>query len=461
MSNTPTGGSNHILIYPFSSTHFHPMLELTRRLLTRGLFVTLVVTPNELSFLQQQLLLLYPPPSFQPLVLPAPQVTDDPTRNWVFANVRAMRDLHYPALLDWFRSHPSPPKAVISDLLLGWTHQLASEFGVPRLVFSPTSALAVSVFNSLWRDLPKKEDPGDEDFSVSLETVPNSPSYPWWQLPPPYVDYKEGDSDSEFYRSCELGNLASWGVVVNSFTELERVYVDHLKEEYGSGRVWAVGPLKPDEEEGSGSQSNEDGVMKWLDQRRNGSVVFVCFGSWVQLTQSQVNGLAEGLERSGVHFVWRVSGPNEGRVEDGGEVVPDGFEDRVADRGYVVNGWAPQVAILKHRAVGAFLSHCGWNSTLEALTAGVLMLTWPITADQFINAKLLVDDLGVAVRVGEGDRVVPGSGELARVLAESLDEARPERVRVKKVRDIALEAVRGGSSHRDVDELAKRMAELN
>ncbi|PON46416.1 UDP-glucuronosyl/UDP-glucosyltransferase [Parasponia andersonii] len=113
------------------------------------------------------------------------------------------------------------------------------------------------------------------------------------------------------------------------------------------------------------------------------------------------------------------------------------------------------------RSVGTFLSHCGWNSTLEALTAEVPMLTWPITADQFINAKLLVDYLGVAVRLGEGDPVVPGSGELARVLAESLDEARPERIRVKKFRDIALEAVRGGSSHRDLDELAKRMAELN
>ncbi|PON64038.1 UDP-glucuronosyl/UDP-glucosyltransferase [Parasponia andersonii] len=113
------------------------------------------------------------------------------------------------------------------------------------------------------------------------------------------------------------------------------------------------------------------------------------------------------------------------------------------------------------RSVGAFLSHCGWNSTLEALTAEVPMLRWLITADQFINAKLLVDYLGVAVRVGEGDRVVPGSGELARVLAKSLDEARPERIRVKKFRDIALKAVRGGSSHRDLDDYIQSLTRLD
>nr|DAD31562.1 TPA_asm: hypothetical protein HUJ06_010413 [Nelumbo nucifera] len=70
-------------------------------------------------------------------------------------------------------------------------------------------------------------------------------------------------------------------------------------------------------------------------------------------------------------------------------------------RGLVIRGWAPQVLILRHRAVGLYLTHCGWNSVLEALVAGVPMLVWPIGADQFPNAKLLVDQMGMIVKVCE------------------------------------------------------------
>ena len=130
-------------------------------------------------------------------------------------------------------------------------------------------------------------------------------------------------------------------------------------------------------------------------------------------------------------------------------VIRNGYEERVSDRGLVIRGWAPQVAILGHPAVGTFLTHCGWNSVMEGLSAGILILTWPMASDQFTNAKLVVDHLGAGIRVGEGTRVIPKPDELARVLVGSLE--------AKEMSDAAKEAVEGGSSEKDLDQLVKSL----
>ena len=146
-------------------------------------------------------------------------------------------------------------------------------------------------------------------------------------------------------------------------------------------------------------------------------------------------------------------------------VVPEGFEARAAaaGRGLVVRGWAPQVATLRHAAVGWFMTHCGWNSVLEAAAAGVPMLAWPMTADQFSNARLLVDEVRVAVRACAGGYgVAPDPGELAAVLADAVGEkGRDVRARAK---ELAVEAARavteGGSSYADLEGLVREIRKL-
>jgi hypothetical protein len=200
--------------------------------------------------------------------------------------------------------------------------------------------------------------------------------------------------------------------------------------------------------------------MAWLDSKPDNSVVYICFGSIVVLTSEQVEVLAAAIECSGVHFIWCVKA-GKGHVEGDAAFIPDGFEDHVGGRGLVIRGWAPQVVILRHRAVGVFVTHCGWNSTLEGLAAGVLMLTWPSGADQFNNAKLLVDQLDVAIRACEGgEQNVPKLDELTGLLAESVAGNRVERDGVVRLREAALNAVNGGSSTRDLDELVKELNSL-
>ncbi|KAK4567901.1 hypothetical protein RGQ29_003610 [Quercus rubra] len=456
MSTTTTGA--HILAYTYpASGHIIPLLDLTHQLLRRGLTVTVVVIPTNLPLLQP--LLSLHPSSLHPLVLPAPE---PPTPSWKsrMAKDQAMRDLHYPLLLNWFHSHISPPIAIISDFFLGWTHHLAKQLGLPRVVFSPSGASGLSVLFSLWRDLPNKEDPEDMDFQVLLPKIPNSPVYPWRQLPNQYKNCQEGEPDWEFSKNNMLDNFASWGLVVNSFTELERVYLDHLRTELGHDRVWAVGPLLPLEDDVVGSSSRGgsssipcEQVMAWLNSRNDNSVVYVCFGSRTTLNTKQMDVLVSALEQSGVEFILCVRGLDGRHVG----VIPDGFEHRVEGRGLVIKGWAPQVAILKHRAVGAFLTHCGWNSVLEGITAGVVMLTWPMASDQFTNARLLVDQLGVGIRAGENIENIPEPSKLAHLLVESVKATRLERVRVKELSDTALGSIKGGSSDKDLDEFVERL----
>ncbi|KAI3736896.1 hypothetical protein L2E82_26884 [Cichorium intybus] len=453
---------SHVLVFPFPAQgHMLSLLDLTHQLAIRGVFITILVTPKNLPALSS--LLSAHPTTITTLVLPLPphpsippgieNVKDLPASGFTSMTV-ALGDLHN-LLLDWFRNHPTPPVAILSDMFLGWTHHLACQLGIPRYTFSPSGALALSVIFSLWRYPPKRADPQNENEMIKFPKIPNSPEYPWWQLSPMYRSYVKGDPTSEFIKDGILANIASWGIVINSFIELERVYIDHLKEELRNDRVFAVGPLLPPGNKTieRGGPSSKD-VLSWLDGCASQTVVYVCFGSQTVLTNKQMEVVALGLEKSLVNFVWSVKEPTVGHAEGEYGKIPAGFEDRVAGRGLVVTGWAPQVAILSHDAVGAFFTHCGWNSIMEAVAAGVLMLTWPMMADQYSNATLL-HELEVGIEAAEGAETVPDLDDLVSLFSKSVsEEARVVRARAKEFGRAAKEATsENGSSWKELDRL--------
>ncbi|XP_058193563.1 UDP-glycosyltransferase 89A2-like [Rhododendron vialii] len=460
--------SVHILIFPYPAQgHMLALLDLTHQLALHGLTLTILVTPKNLPTLNP---LLSAHRSIKTLVLPLPHHPSLPAG---VENVRdignsgnvpiinALGKLHDP-ITQWFKSHPNPPVALISDFFLGWTLHLANQLGIPRIAFYSTRAFLTSVLNFLWqnvktvRSLP----------TVNLPDLPRSPCFAAEHLPSVYRAYRESDPDTEFLRDGFLANARSWGSIFNSFDGLEGEYLDHLRKETGHGRIWGVGPLSSvgrDESMGrvNPDQNSGGGVLSWLDGCPDGSVVYVCFGSQKLLKREQMEALASGLERSGIRFVWVVKSVSAQQTANGYGVIPDGFEDRVSGRGMVVKGWAPQVSILSHRAMGGFLSHCGWNSLLEGVVAGVMILAWPMEADQFVNARLLVEDTGAAVRVCEGVDSIPDSVELARKIAESMSGNTAQKVKAKELRDKAIEAVKvGGSSWKELEALVGELAQL-
>ncbi|CAN8257254.1 unnamed protein product [Cochlearia groenlandica] len=404
----------HILVFPFPAQgHLLPLLDLTHQLCLRGITVSVVVTPGNLTYLSP--LLSAHPTTVSTVVFPFPphpslpsgvENVKDVGNSGNLPIMSSLRQLRDPIIL-WFRSHRNPPVALISDFFLGWTHDLCDQIGIPRFAFFSISSFLVSVIQFCFENIEriKSTDP------IHLLDLPRSPIFKEEHLPSIVRRCLRTPSpDLESIRDFSMNSL-SYGSVFNSSDSLEDEYLDYLKKKMGHDRFYVIGPLSSI---GSGLKPEPDSLdpdlLNWLNGSPNGSVLYVCFGSQKALTKDQCHALALSLEKSMTRFIWVVK-------EDS---IPDGFEERVYGRGIVARGWVPQLTLLRHVAVGGFLSHCGWNSVLEGVTSGPVILGWPMEADQFVNARLLVEHLGVAVRVCEGDETVPDPDVLGRVIAETM-----------------------------------------
>uniref|UniRef100_A0ACD5VHX8 Uncharacterized protein n=1 Tax=Avena sativa TaxID=4498 RepID=A0ACD5VHX8_AVESA len=192
----------------------------------------------------------------------------------------------------------------------------------------------------------------------------------------------------------------------------------------------------------------------WLDGRPNRSVVYVSFGSLVTLTTAQMAQLTEGLCGGAMPcFLWVVRASETA-------TLPEGFAERARaqGRGLVVE-WSPQLEVLAHPAIGCFLTHCGWNSTTEALGAGVPMVAMPQWSDQTMNAKYIEDvwRVGVRVRANEEDELITKE-ELQRCLREVMEDDDGEYAHnaASWSRKAKCAMSQGGSSDRNIMEfLAK------
>jgi len=247
-----------------------------------------------------------------------------------------------------------------------------------------------------------------------------------------------------------------------------RIYsVDALRS-IANVPIYPIGPLTKAAE----PEVTDTELMEWLDKQPGESVLYVWFGSGGTLSGEQLTELAWGLEMSQQRFVWVVRPPVGGHADasffssgngasNGGvpDFLPDGFMDRTRNLGLIVPMWAPQMKILSHPSVGGFLSHCGWNSTLESLVNGVPMIAWPLYAEQRMNATLLTEELGVAVR----PKVLPTKEVVRREEIEEmvrsvmmLERGKGLRERVKELNVGAEKALsKGGSSYNSLCEMIK------
>ena len=192
-------------------------------------------------------------------------------------------------------------------------------------------------------------------------------------------------------------------IVVNTFEELED---SSLKATMCETPVRYIGPLAPPPLENNTTISanyfrEESESLNWLDKQEPGSVIYISFGSVASLAQDQIYELASGVEASKQPFLWVV--------RDSITSIPEGFIERTSARGLVIE-WAPQLRVLSHPSVGGFLTHCGWNSTMESIHAGVPMLCFPVFGDQHLNASLVEDvwKLGVSLSKGFKDGGIVG-----------------------------------------------------
>ncbi|KAK1375733.1 Glycosyltransferase [Heracleum sosnowskyi] len=279
-------------------------------------------------------------------------------------------------------------------------------------------------------------------------------------LPTFFLARNEDDGCSWFLYNAKKYKEAK-GIIVNTFRELEDHALHSLSTEFSDlPSVYPVGPVI-DRRGPAGWNSNpaHEDVKMWLDQQPKASVVFLCFGSRGSLKQVQVKEIAHGLEQSGHRFLWSLLEPGKGDLDLPGNhtnsdtVLPEGFIDRTAGIGLVC-GWVPQVIVLGHIAVGGFVSHCGWNSTLESLWHGVPIATWPIYAEQQLNAFELVKELKLSVEISldyrGGEKDLVSREDVAKgvkSLMEFDDYGQEIREKVNKISQVSKKAVmKDGSS---------------
>ncbi|KAL0921005.1 hypothetical protein M5K25_008028 [Dendrobium thyrsiflorum] len=413
----------HMLFFPFMTLgHMLPLVDMAKLFAAHGARITILTTPVNASIIRPtiddfvQLHII----SFPSVEFGLPEGSDN--RKFTLS-----ADLHvnfFKAVASLRHSFDSVlrdlrPDCVVTDMFFPWTYYVAAARGIPRLVFHGINNFSLCIMDAYERcrplvGIPRLVFHGTNNFSLCIidayercrPLVDEAESYVLPSLPHRIELLKTQAMDInklagtsmefmlEIFKEMTEVEPKSYGMVMNSFYDLEPEYVDHHREVMGR-RVWNVGPVSLCNHDmtyksarGGEQPTLASECLKWLEKKPRGSVVYICFGSKGLFSVAQLKEMALGLEASNHSFVLVVQNEDN-------NWIPEGYEERIKGSGMLIRGWAPQLLILNNIAVGGFVTHCGWNSSLEGICAGLPMVTWPLYAEQFYNEKLLVEVLKV------------------------------------------------------------------
>ncbi|XP_057806000.1 UDP-glucosyltransferase 29-like [Salvia miltiorrhiza] len=321
------------------------------------------------------------------------------------------------------------PDLLIYDGFQPWAARAAAAQGIPPVLFATSGSTALAFFHHLhthksWDTFPfediRPKEHEKRDMIAAGESIKVS-----------NVDGADLFCFGIFELSCEI-------VLIKTYRGFESKYMDYLSR-LCERKLVPTGPLIS---HGDDHEDQDLEMMKWLNEREEGSTLYISFGSENYLSKEQMVEIAKGLELSGVNFIWVARSP----AGDGG-AVPEG-------RGVVVRGWAPQAAILAHRSVGGFMTHCGWSSVSESVFFGVPVVAVPLKDDQPVNARLAVE-AGIGVEVARGeDGGFDGDG-VARAIKEVFVEGREGfKRRVEELRE-KMKVEEEGAIDEVVEELSR------
>jgi len=259
---------------------------------------------------------------------------------------------------------------------------------------------------------------------------------------------------------------ATW-VLGNSFEELESEEIKSMKL---VAPMRTVGPLipsafldgrNPGDKDSGAHLWKTTNCMDWLNAKESASVVYVSFGSLAVLSKEQNREIAFGLKASGYSFIWVMRPSSSNGNIDSDENFPEGFLNETSEQGLVVP-WCPQLEVLSHESVGAFMTHSGWNSTLEGLSLGVPMLAVPQWSDQTTNSLYIAEKWKTGLRLSKrsADGLV-GKEEVEKSIRTVMETERGIEMRKNALRwkTLAREAMmEGGSSDKNIEDFVEEIA---
>lgn len=359
-------------------------------------------------------------------------------------------------LTDIVSSDPNKVVGLVLDFFCVSMIDVANELGLPSYIFL-TSNSGFLGFMLYLSDRHKQNNYEIKHSDPEMILPGGSILIPPNVLPSAVFDKEDGYTS---YVKLAQRFRETKGIIVNSFAELEPYAAMSFSDKdkhIHAPPVYMVGPVidLKGQPHPSLDQTQYDNMMNWLDEQPPTSVVFLCFGSMGRFEASQLREIANGLEDSGQRFLWAIRVSEPGQKPE--EILPEGFIERIGKKGMVCE-WAPQVQVLAHKAIGGFVSHCGWNSILESLWYEVPIATWPLYAEQRLNALRMVKELGgLAVEIkldySAGAELVTAE-EIEIGLRKLMESDSEVRKKVKEMGEIARKAlIKGGSSFAAVERL--------
>ncbi|KAL0922620.1 hypothetical protein M5K25_006619 [Dendrobium thyrsiflorum] len=368
----------------------------------------------------------------------------------------------------------TPATAIVADTYLTWVVDVGKRRGVPVCSLYTMSASFFSALLNYDRLPGGTEGTGGKGATVAstLEIGESTP------CPKPdtttYVSElakAEGELLSKYipgHGSIRLSDLSSFQclhkplelalqaiskstkaqcLLFTSAYELEPHIINSLRSQL-SFPVLPIGPIIPyltlQQTNLKNPSHDDDDYLTFLNSQPQSSVLYASLGSFLSVSRSQMDEIAFGLQASNVKFLW-VARDESSRLR---EMIVGGDSD---SKGMVVT-WCDQLKVLCHPSVGGFLTHCGWNSTMEGIFAGVPMLIFPIVFDQPPNGRLVVDEWGAGVWLREDAKSVEVVGRkkvaelVKRVMDLEGDESREMRKRVVMLREACRSTVEEGGS---------------
>ncbi|CAN0903948.1 UDP-glycosyltransferase 87A2 [Linum grandiflorum] len=453
----------HVVAVPYPGRgHINPMLNVCNLLSSKNphLLITVVVTEEWLGFLSAagSIFTTTHNGNIQlasiPNVIPSELVrgSDFPA---FYTAVMTEMETPVDELLNQI-SIP-PITALISDTELRWAIRVGNQRKIPVATLCTVPAEVFSAFHrfSAIQDLQLRDSVLDEE-GMDCHSSTHGIS------PPEIADLKaifRGDDRRIMGLTLEC---ISWVpkaqyLLVNSVEELEHEAFNVLKSELKLP-IYPIGPAIPFYQLNHNNTNTSESALayfNWLESQPKGSVLYVSLGSFLSISSKQMDELAEGLIASSVRFLWVARGETK-RVQE-----------RCGEKGMVVP-WCDQMKVLNHCSLGGFLTHCGWNSTLEAIYCGVPMLTFPLIFDQVPNSRRIVENWKVGWRLKrdvmgiEEDELVRRE-EICDVVKRFMDgeesEVKEMRKRGKELREVCRGAIaEGGSSDKNLDAFIKEIS---
>ncbi|KAG5533193.1 hypothetical protein RHGRI_027417 [Rhododendron griersonianum] len=343
---------------------------------------------------------------------------------------------------------------VMSDVFLWFAGALAEEMGVPWVAYVPGDAcsLAAHFYTDLIRETVGIHDIAGRENDV-VKFIPGFSAMRLGDLP---TGILFGNLESPFAMMLyKMGRALpkATAVAILSFEDLDPEINQDLKSKFKMLLNFSPYNSLPSSSPPPSLVSDDYGCIPWLDNHKAASVAYIGFGTAATPPPVEIVALAEALEASGTPFLWSLK-------DNFKELFPEGFMERTSELGKVVP-WAPQERVLAHGSVGVFVTHCGWNSVLESIAAGVPIIGRPLFGDHHINTWMVENVWKIGVRVEGG--VFTKSGTVSALeLVLSHEKGKEMKEQVGKFKELALKAAGpGGSSAQNLHTLLEVVTKHN